>query len=517
MGKKSGGSQAQSSNPQWLDDAGQELWNFAKDVVFMPNDATSGTAGATASTGTSYGGGLPPGVQFVGGQGDVKTYRDPSDLSFYYVQPDGSVTTSNGYNPATPYTGASGSSASGSATPGAMSADNVRPLQTYGGERVAGATNNQNEASRLAYNAAQSNTDMFDRGAGYVDQSTSRFGKAFDPNKVSADQVSAMMVDTNRFDQGALDQYMSPFVGAALQTTSDEMARQAQMERLKMNSGMVSKGAFGGSRHGVVESNLNRDLLDRTGAMFRQGMTDAYDRAMAGFQADESRLLQAGMANQGAKLSADQGNQSANLTADTYNEDNRFRAHESNRDQFNTEQNRLLQAASAMGNLGTAKSNVASQDIERLLRTGETQRSLEQQELDTKYQDFLEQRDWPFTQLERLAGVVNGSPSRGSITHQQKPSTLSQLAGTAMAGASLYSAFSDDRLKENISVVDVKDGIDIIEFNYRGSPTRYRGVSAKQVKEVRPDAVIRRDNGFDAVDYAAIDIPFITLGVQQNV
>jgi len=64
---------------------------------------------------------------------------------------------------------------------------------------------------------------------------------------------------------------------------------------------------------------------------------------------------------------------------------------------------------------------------------------------------------------------------------------------------------SDKRLKHNYHVIGKSpSGINIYEFSYLGSDTRYQGVMAQDV----PRATILMDNGFLAVDYSKIDVHF---------
>ena len=64
---------------------------------------------------------------------------------------------------------------------------------------------------------------------------------------------------------------------------------------------------------------------------------------------------------------------------------------------------------------------------------------------------------------------------------------------------------SDKRLKHNYHVIGKSpSGINIYEFSYIGSNTRFIGAMANEV----PQAAVLMDNGFYAVDYNKIDVPF---------
>ena len=64
---------------------------------------------------------------------------------------------------------------------------------------------------------------------------------------------------------------------------------------------------------------------------------------------------------------------------------------------------------------------------------------------------------------------------------------------------------SDRRLKKDVMRVAVHPaGFGIYRFKYLWSDTQYLGVIAQEVLEVMPDAVVRGDDGFLRVDYAAL-------------
>lgn len=76
---------------------------------------------------------------------------------------------------------------------------------------------------------------------------------------------------------------------------------------------------------------------------------------------------------------------------------------------------------------------------------------------------------------------------------------IGNLAGSAMMAAAL----SDVRLKSNIERVGTHPlGIGVYEYDIDGH--RERGVMAQEVLNVKPEAVIMRDDGFYMVDYGAL-------------
>lgn len=90
-----------------------------------------------------------------------------------------------------------------------------------------------------------------------------------------------------------------------------------------------------------------------------------------------------------------------------------------------------------------------------------------------------------------------------SAAKAQTMSTVGNLASSAIIAWAIFS--SDRRMKENIEQVGVSNsGINIYEFNYKGSEQRYQGVMADEV----PWAVVERSVGYNMVDYNKVDVEF---------
>lgn len=86
-----------------------------------------------------------------------------------------------------------------------------------------------------------------------------------------------------------------------------------------------------------------------------------------------------------------------------------------------------------------------------------------------------------------------------------KGGILGGLLKGAAAAASMF-ALSDDRMKERPVLIERRrDGLGIWEFNYRGQPTRFRGVMASEVQRLYPLAVEYVD-GWAHVDYGKIGV-----------
>lgn len=68
-------------------------------------------------------------------------------------------------------------------------------------------------------------------------------------------------------------------------------------------------------------------------------------------------------------------------------------------------------------------------------------------------------------------------------------------------------AWSDKRLKENITLLGSENGYPVYSFNYKGDSDKYIGVIAQEIAEIKPDAV-DEVCGYLAVNYSKLGVEF---------
>lgn len=111
-------------------------------------------------------------------------------------------------------------------------------------------------------------------------------------------------------------------------------------------------------------------------------------------------------------------------------------------------------------------------------------------------------------QIQGLSNVLNNQTSSYINT---SGSVLGDIGGVLGGAASVYTAFSDRRIKDNIKLVGVDPvtELQLYEFNYKGDDTRrFRGVMADEVLLTHPEAVVDTETGFMAVNYDLLGIEF---------
>jgi hypothetical protein len=114
--------------------------------------------------------------------------------------------------------------------------------------------------------------------------------------------------------------------------------------------------------------------------------------------------------------------------------------------------------------------------------------------------------------VQGLGSVLDAQTSYASAMNAMQSGTSAAGLGGLLGGAaSMYSAFSDHRLKEDVVFVgvDEKTGLKVYEFKYRTGDTRYRGVMADEVAKVLPEAVERNEYGFASVNYPMIGMEMV--------
>jgi hypothetical protein len=164
-----------------------------------------------------------------------------------------------------------------------------------------------------------------------------------------------------------------------------------------MGAAAARSGAFGGSRHAIVEAEGQRNLQNQLAGIQALGTQSAYDQAMRNQQFGANLGLQ-GLGQAG-------------------------------------------QLGAQLGNIGSAEQQANLQRISAQSTAGAEQRNLAQQRLDQAYADFLRQRDYPMEQLGYYSNILRGLPvglSSTATTAVPPPSLASQVGGLGLAGLGLY-------------------------------------------------------------------------------
>jgi len=214
-------------------------------------------------------------------------------------------------------------------------------------------------------------------------------------------------------------EYMNPYQEQVTQNAMKEMQRQAQVQQQGLNAQAVKSGAFGGSRQGVQQTELGRNLYDIQSQRIFQDYANNYNQAqtasMNAFQNQQARAQQVGNLSLGAGNLAQAG--AAGLAG----------------------------VGQQTANLGQQMSGLAQGDTSFLYNIGEKQQAYQQKVNDAARQTALQQQYEPYQRVSFLSDIYKGAPSSQqtiSQTAAPSPSLVSQIGGLGIAGLSAYNLFN---------------------------------------------------------------------------
>lgn len=240
--------------------------------------------------------------------------------------------------------------------------------------------------SGLASYAGPYVTEMLGRGAALADQPYTAYGGPLTAGESAAQTqafqgVANLAVPTQemgafqpqQFTAETAQQYMNPYLQSALDPQLMEARRQAQIQRVQDAARLTGAGAFGGSRQAIMESELNRNLLQNLAGITGQGYAAAYDKAMQ---------------------------------------------------QFNVEQQQQQAAQDAANAYGLAA-------LTKQAELGAQQRAIESEGITADRMQFEEERDFPYRQVQYMQSLLQGLPVGAASYSYSEPSALAEAMGTS--------------------------------------------------------------------------------------
>ena len=234
-----------------------------------------------------------------------------------------------------------------------------------------------------------------------------------------------------------VSRFENPYEDAVVQQTLQDIQDQGDVQLQQQRANAVSSGAFGGSRSGIMDSELAANILREQGRaagnLRQQGYESARNAAQQAFENTQSRRLAASQGigdlgiNYGQLSQADIG-QMQGIGQGLGSLAGQYAALGSQAANLGLQQAGLGEMAQ--------RSNLS--DIQTLTALGAMQRGQQQAELDAVRQTRMDQLAAPYQQLGFLSDVYRGTPtSQATITQQgvgQSPSTAQQVLGLGIAG-----------------------------------------------------------------------------------
>jgi len=452
----------------------------------------------------------------------------------YFNQASGALT--NAYGQANPYYGQSINTVAGGAS---------QANQLYG-TALGGISNAVNIGSQYGTDATRFINQAGTSAQPYMNQAGAYVGSglaAADPLLAQSQKFlegSTQAINPQEFSQAQINKYMSPYMKNVVEAQQALQQQESAAQRSALNSQAIGAGAFGGDRAGISQANLARQQTLANQATLGNLLQQGYGQAAGMFQQQQGVNLAAEQANRQAQQFGQQA--AANLAQQRFGQNLAASQQYGNlgqalfgqnlsqgqalsalgqqlysqglgaaqaqagiaQNQFgmSAQQANLMQQAaqglfgmgsqyaSGLAGLGTGAQAAALQGAQAQIGAGTLQQQTQQAQDTAKYNEFLQERGYPFQIAQFLANIAMGTGA---------------LSGSTTTTTSPNNWMSDRRLKKDIKEIgETHDGLPIYSFKYKGGDDQQRiGVMADEAREKHPDAV-HRVGGIDSVDYDKI-------------
>ena len=356
------------------------------------------------------------------------------------------------------------------------------PYQEYGGPLTAGTSPLQQQAFGTAANlsvpgsvgtAAQTAGDIANK-AQNMSYTPTQFTNQFNApaagtatnftNQFQAPgQYQNTAFTSGTFGGDQAQQYMNPYLQTSLNPQLAEARRQSDITEQQNKAAMTKAGAFGGGRQAILTAEGQRNLGTNLANITGKGYDTAYQNAMAQYNADQARNMQAqqaseqskqfgaqqgmtaaqmmaqyGMSAQQAQEAARQFQQNQAMTgaqsAAQFGQAAQTAAEQSR--QFGAQQglaglNTALQAAQTQGNLGISSGDLGLRQLQQQANLGAVQRGIESEGIAADKAAFEEARANPYKMLQFQQSLLQGLPITATNYNLSQPNWLESAAGGA--------------------------------------------------------------------------------------
>jgi hypothetical protein len=227
------------------------------------------------------------------------------------------------------------------------------------------------------------------------------------------------------YDPTSAAAFMDPYQKAVTQDALAEMQRQADMQRNQLSAQAAGSGAFGGSRQGVAEAELGRNLADIQSRRIFEDLSRNFSQAQNAAQTtfENQQRRQQGIAQLLGNLGQAQSQEA-------------------------------VRQAATLGTLGTSQANLATAGQNMLAQQAQVQSQLgaigqtqAQRELDAARQTELQQAFEPFQRIGFMADIfkpqIGSAQSTLGTNVAPSASPLSQAIGVGIGALGLNKALGN--------------------------------------------------------------------------
>lgn len=188
--------------------------------------------------------------------------------------------------------------------------------------------------------------------------------------------------------------YSNPYTSAVTDAATAAANKSYLQNLAGLQTSAAGSGAFGGSREAIQEGELAGQNQLNIGTLTATGNANAYDNALKAWQADN---------------------------------------------------NTKLAASSAYEQAGQDVTNMNSQQISDLMKTGGVAQVISQTDLANQYSQFMRQQNWSAQQLGSLISAVGSAKGSPAQTAAVQSNTANQLLGLGSTVAGLFGGSSSSQ------------------------------------------------------------------------
>jgi hypothetical protein len=290
------------------------------------------------------------------------------------------------------------------------------------------------EAQRLAGLGAEQLTGTVDPvtglrtpgQAGVVDEALRETRRALDPTKRAIEFAERGI---GAFDPSQIKQFQDPYQQEVIDAQLASIDRQRDIASQGIAAQAAQAGAFGGSRYGIQQAELERNAAEQRQRMESQLLSQGFQQAQAAALAENARVAEAqrGVADLLGNLGAQYGQIGGQLSGIGAQKGNIAAG--------------LGSLAQQQAGLGGASRALTAEDIGLLAQTGGIQKQQAQALLDAKQQADVQQAYEPFQRVSFISDILRGTPSGSqtlSVSASPLPNPFTQSLGTGLAAAGLF-------------------------------------------------------------------------------
>ena len=324
----------------------------------------------------------------------------------------------------------------------------AEPYQPYTGPRIAGFTPDINQAFQMTRNNLGSAQNILNQGTNslaqaygvnplataqpYMNTASGALSSGLRAGESSAnDAMGYMRSAGNATYPGAASAYMNPYMDNVINRSAQLATRNFQENLLPGIQDMfTANGMYGSTPMAEKVMRGARDVTENIQSQSNAALADAYKSGADQFNSDQSRMLQAG-SSLGA-LGQNYSNQQINAASQFGNLGQLAGTLDQQRGQMQ------LDLAGKFGTLAEQLNRLNVSDAAGLEAIGNREQALNQSNLDTAYQDFQNQTNYPRSTVDWMSSVIRGLQSPlTTTTTTTAPATstsrspLEQLGGLA--------------------------------------------------------------------------------------